>query len=559
VKKSFRIHESGRQEIIYLLYWYPGLPIKTTIHNNSIDWFYQTLFPQQREITYLLWKPVNIFYLQGQIMRNRDIFSRLNHLLIGLLMFLICGCGDSGSSSSDDITAPGEVTGFQISFIGAGFMIMSWSDPGDSDLDHITISMEPAHTGPVSIVKGAGSAILTGLTTGTSCTITVTTVDTSGNTSSGRAFTLYMPADLTMVTFISSSDGAALNTLLGDDALNGTGGYYILGTDVDLSGVAWTPVGDGTNRFTGTFDGGGHTISNLTINTPGTDFQGFFGYLDTGGIVTNVGLEDIDVTGNDYTGGLVGYSNGTVENCYATGTVSGSDYAGGLAGWNNSTIENSHATGGVSGSSDVGGLVGRSIGTVLSSYATGTVSGSNYYSGGLVGYNNSTVENSYAAGTVSGNDYVGGLVGYNNYGTVENSYAIGDVTGNDFVGGLVGRNYNTVTGSYATGVVNGTTYVGGLIGSDYSVSYTACFWLQETGGTNDGLADIGFDEDTTTFNINSANIFATSTANLKLPSTFTAQGWDFADETANGTDDTWSMDSGTNSGFPYLTGLLSSY
>ncbi|MFY9084081.1 beta strand repeat-containing protein [Aliarcobacter cryaerophilus] len=208
---------------------------------------------------------------------------------------------------------------------------------------------------------------------------------------------------------------------------NSTSDYTSLASNTANGGLGWNSIGwDYTNYFKGTFDGLGYTISNLNINKSGSNYQGLFGFT-SGATIKNIGLENVNITGNSEVGGLVGYNQtSTISNSYATGTVSGVLSVGGLVGSN----ENS---------------------TILNSYATGTVSG-NWYVGGLLGSNeNSTILNSYATGTVSGTvNYVGGLVGINNYhSTISNSYATGSVTGTDlFVGGLIGANNSTISNSF---------------------------------------------------------------------------------------------------------------
>ena len=262
----------------------------------------------------------------------------------------------------------------------------------------------------------------------------------------------------------------------------------------------WEPIGDIDAPFTGTFDGDGYEIRGLYINRPDENSVGLFGSVADGGEIRNVGIVDVDVTGGARVGGLVGKNYGTVDNSYATGSLSGTGYyLGGLVGRNEGgtvsnsyatgnvsgdervgglvgdnwggTVENSYATGTVSGNRTVGGLVSDNWGMVSNSHATGNVSGKGVVVGGLMGSNWHTVENSYATGTVSGIDgYVGGLVG-NNLHMVSNSYATGHVSGGERVGGLVGNNYadtflwtGTVVKSYATGTVSGNEYVGGLVG-----------------------------------------------------------------------------------------------
>jgi hypothetical protein len=205
--------------------------------------------------------------------------------------------------------------------------------------------------------------------------------------------------------------------------------HYALGNDIDASGtVNWNggagfePVGTWENGFAGSFDGRGYKIYDLYILRGDTDYVGLFGYIGTGSVVENVGLENVYVVGNNYVGGLVGWNyEGDVSNCYSTGLAWGDWYAGGLVGWNVGTVSSSYSTGHVNGSYYAGGLVGFNWGTVSNCYSTGPVSGVRDYVGGLVGCNGGTVSNSYSTGPVSGSDYVGGLVGFN-WGTVSNSF-----------------------------------------------------------------------------------------------------------------------------------------
>lgn len=286
-------------------------------------------------------------------------------------------------------------------------------------------------------------------------------------------------------------------------------GNYVLGANIDASststwnaGAGFTPIGTSGSKFTGTFNGLGHTISDLSINRPGTFGVGLFGYAF--GVISDVGMVGGTVTGNDLVGLLVGNNNGIVKNAYATGNVIASlgdagglvganfsgasisnSYAtgsvtgssqdvGGLLGWNSSsTVTNSYATGNVSGTDLIGGLVGGNVGTgaVNNSYATGTVTATAGDAGGLIGWNNTSgaVTNSYATGNVSSNGGgAGGLVGDNFAGSITNAYATGNVSGtNANAGGLVGTNSagGTVTNTYATGAVSGSFFVGALIGS----------------------------------------------------------------------------------------------
>ena len=198
-----------------------------------------------------------------------------------------------------------------------------------------------------------------------------------------------------------------------------TGGEFVLANDIDLSaystGAGWMPIGN----FKGTFDGNGYVISNLYINRPDRNYVGLFGSTD--GTVKNIGVENINIIGKDYVGGLVGFNNGyNISNCYSTGTVRGNLNVGGLVGFKyGSSISNCYSTSTVNGKETVGGLVGST-------------------------YNGSKINNSYSTGTVRGDINVGGLVGWNNAGSrINNSYSMGSVSGTNTVGGLVGLNNNS--------------------------------------------------------------------------------------------------------------------
>jgi hypothetical protein len=281
------------------------------------------------------------------------------------------------------------------------------------------------------------------------------------------------------------------------------------------------------------------------------------------GAVTGGGVENINI------GGLVGEnSNGAISNCYATGAVSGGIWsAGGLVGGNYryGRITNCYATGTVSGIWEVGGLVGSNYdySEITNCYATGAASGSSAV-GGLVGYNigeiswESTITNCYATGavTVARTEYydydtcdtgaAGGLVGVNYYrGAITNCYATGAVTATgdsiSDIGGLVGVNHkSTITNCYATGAVSGSgnIHVGGLVGYnnyDYDTgTIIASFWDIETSGQTTSDGGMG-----------------KTTAEMKTRSTFTSAGWDFVGETANGTEDIWTICEGVN--YPKFT------
>ena len=187
-----------------------------------------------------------------------------------------------------------------------------------------------------------------------------------------------------------------------------TGDYYLAndidcsGSDFDCDGKGFMPIGNWSSRFSGTFDGKGYKITNLYINRPSTHGAGLFGCTGSGSEIKDVGLEEVDVSGNMNVGGLVGYNHGTITNSYSNGSVNGLSRVGGLVGYSFGTITNSYSSGSVTGDYDVGGLVGyNKEGTITNSYSSGSVSGNNNV-GGLVGLSYRTITNSYWDNQTSG-------------------------------------------------------------------------------------------------------------------------------------------------------------
>ena len=229
-----------------------------------------------------------------------------------------------------------------------------------------------------------------------------------------------------------------------------------LTADIDLTGKNWTPIGTSfSNKYTGTFDGGGHTIKGLTVTT-NDQFVGLFGSIGYAGTVKNVMMEDVQITsnhGSGFAGGVAGFSDGTIENCSVSGSVSGTVYVGGVVGaqWNGSTTGcSSSAT--VKGTVYVGGVVGQTNGgaTLTACYATGNV---------IIEIDPVT--------NISG----GGLVGLNGGNGVCACYATGNVT--------------------STGSSTGYVHIFGLLGDNYT-TVTACYWKnnheQGIGYNKEGIA-----------------------------------------------------------------------
>ena len=275
--------------------------------------------------------------------------------------------------------------------------------------------------------------------------------------------------------------------LLMNDLDSSTAGYGELAGNTANQGAGWQPIGTSDDPFTGTFDGQGYGISDVFIDRPDQSAVGLFAAVDTGGLVQNVRMLQIDVVGDWAVGALVGENWGDVRNSYSYGAVTGADCVGGLVGGNAGDVSDSYSRADVTGHWDVGGLVGCSDyrGSVTASYSLGDVTGE-WAVGGLVGGNlGGTVARSYAAGSVTGDDYVGGLVG-DNQGSITDSYSTSSVTGEWYAGGLVGDNDSTgiVSNSYATGSVTGQAFAGGLVGSNWG-TVSDSFWNMETSGVTE--------------------------------------------------------------------------
>ena len=294
------------------------------------------------------------------------------------------------------------------------------------------------------------------------------------------------------------------------------------GRDYD-NGAGWEPVGSSSSPFTATFAGNDFPIHNLTINRPTKDDVGFFGALNISARVRSVSLADIEVTGMQNVGGLVGTGrNPNITASYATGNVSGAQNVGGLVGdGEGATITASYVTGNVRGTGiAAGGLVGNGEGaTITASYAIGNVNGAQNV-GGLVGSGRSArvtsssftgmvgvvgedsfnvgglvgdgpfanIITSYVSGSVGGRDIVGGLVGLGTFVSVTASYMTGSVRAKFTTGGLVASGPGSaIIASYAVGTVRGGDVVGGLVGTASSASTTASYWDSDVSGITSGF------------------------------------------------------------------------
>ena len=308
-----------------------------------------------------------------------------------------------------------------------------------------------------------------------------------------------------------------------DDESSPDGNLYNDPNDGTSAGndEGFSPIGNSSTKFFGVYDGNGHTISGLKINRGSTNYVGFFGFAIGGFDISNLGVEGGSVSGASYTGGFGGVIiGGTLTNCYSTAAVVGT--------------------------SNVGGFLG-SGGNLSECYSTGTVTGTSDNVGGLIGYCEDDIFRCYSTGdAVSlGGYYAGGLIGYKFQGDIRDSYSLGgadDISDDDiYRGGFIGynRGVGTTENCYSTGSSN---YGGGFIGTNNAGVCTDCFWDKDASGNNSAV-----------FAGIESGITGKTTSQMKTLSTFTAAGWDFENETTNGTDNYWDLSGSYNSGYPFLS------
>lgn len=312
--------------------------------------------------------------------------------------------------------------------------------------------------------------------------------------------------------------------------------HFLLTQNIDFgtapwnTGEGWNPIGSYEAQFYGNFDGNGKTVSNLTINRPGSSNSniGLFGYLHDNAEITDLTLQNATVSGHGSVGALAGRSDGSLANITATSTVTGNG-------------------------NGIGGLVGTNAGTLQLASVSAIVTGNSLQTGGLVGYNFGTIQDCQVSGNVTGTDQVGGLVG-NNMGTISTSFASGDVIGNSELGGLAGVNYSTIANSYAKGSVTGTSNsVGGLVGiaANSGSTITNCYSIGSvTGGSqvggalgaNHGTVSAVFYNSDTSGQTDTNKGTPVTTAQLKTLATYT--GWSFSS--------IWTLNANDNNGYPAL-------
>jgi len=319
----------------------------------------------------------------------------------------------------------------------------------------------------------------------------------SGSGTSANPYLIASLENLYWVTQNASSWSKYFKQTANIDASNSSGW---------ASGSGFSPIGNAGTAFTGTYDGNHYTISNLYINRPSTNYVGMFGNSTTA-TIKNLGLVNVNITGNLQVGGLIGSLGGsaTITNCYTTGSVAGDSLVGGLVG-----------------------LISNSTGSITNCYSTATVTGSGQFIGGFVGkmdnISSTTVNSCYSTGNVSGTtlgasnmQFVGGFVGlHDNNNSILNCYSRGNVSASGKIaGGFAGYNADTLVTCYSTGTVSASSNAGGFCGWN-SYTASACFWDTQTSGTSTAVG-LG----------SATGITGKTTAEMKTASTFTSAGWDF--------------------------------
>ena len=395
-----------------------------------------------------------------------------------------------------------------------------------------------------------------------------------------------------------------------------SGSFFRQTANIDLSAHYWVPIGtDSTNIFRGTYDGDGHTISNMT--TSEVQYSGLFGYVRSA-TIQNLGIENSTISASSstaYAGGIAGYANSTtISNCYNTGSVTASStsstaFAGGIAGYANlKTIINCYNSGSISATStasagiiiyvNAGGIVGHASLTIRNCYNSGSVSATSSHvkprAGGIAGYASATIRNCYNSGSVSVTDSsfanVGGLVG-NSSAKISYSYNSGSVSATSsssaFVGGMMGcsaQSESTIRNCYNTGSViaaSTTVGAGGISGySNLVATISNCYNTGSVSASASSTANaggvMGVAEGSPTISncyyggnctlnygigSSSSNTGCTKQSNLTIDVQPKTESWYTNKSNWDSTypwdfEDTWMIVSGLNDGYPVFTWQL---
>ena len=266
------------------------------------------------------------------------------------------------------------------------------------------------------------------------------------------------------------------------DVRNNLSGSFVLMNDIDLSGFnsgQWVPIGDDVVEFTGTFDGQGYVIKNLTITGGAYNYNGLFGFSSGGAIIKNIGLENLRIEASSpafTSGGICGFNYySTIFNCYNTGDISspyGSSYAGGICGIGSGSISYCYNTGKLPAFGNTGGISGHSYGSISYCYNSGGFSSSGS-TGGICGTGYGFISNCYNTGIISSSNHAGGICGSADWSHTTISFSncinTGDIS-SARAGGICGYSSGTDSISYCynTGNISSTSAAGGICAISYN-------------------------------------------------------------------------------------------
>lgn len=287
-------------------------------------------------------------------------------------------------------------------------------------------------------------------------------------------------------------------------------GYFKLQKDIDMSaystGDGWQPVAE----FSGKIDGRGYIIKNLTVSRASDRFCGLFGKVKDGAKINNLKLENVNISGGEYTGAIAGTCSGTVMNCTVTGNVSSqSSNVGGVFGlFENGVAQKIISRVSVNGSESVGGFVGSmTSGTIESCSAEGNVTGINKiggFAGRVTPLSLTTISQVGTTATIIANENAGGFIGgieaqNASQLNIVDSYSKGKITActrtsGGFIGNLSAVSTASLNFTSLYTVVDTPNlcdvrggFVGNVTAAGASSQTSNCFW--EKDNLNDGALD----------------------------------------------------------------------
>ncbi|MEL7305538.1 MAG: fibronectin type III domain-containing protein, partial [Myxococcota bacterium] len=384
---------------------------------------------------------------------------------------------------------------------GGDTITVSWEAPDDPNFRFVELRWEPG-AGVQAADPSSTTTVIEDIAPGSRYTINAFAVYRSGESA--------LPDTLVLTPGPRSEPVTTISTVNDLTAIESEGSYLLV-NDIDLTGVEFTPlfpdtspmtIGFGGTRFEGRLDGGGHVIRNMTISEPEAGYLGLFGSIGTDGVVVDLGVADAAVTGRFRVAGIAGTNAGTIQRSWATGVAAAENFVGGIAGVQLASGEISECHTDVelslitreNGVSDrVGGITGGSQGRTSNSYARGNQMGDAEGEGCFI-------------------SAVSGSLGER--GVIEFSYGTGSVDN---------------PGCSRGGVTS-------PVDADDPGTVTVSFFDTQTTGIPADQAD--------------SQGTGLTTAELQMQASF--EGWDFVDETDNGTADIWAIDPAVNDGYPYL-------